>query len=257
MRLTVCLLLCAVIMSGQPQPAFEVASVKIVDPEAKRPLGTGLYTFPGGRVVASNCPLSYLIEEAFDTHEYVFPGAPGWYANDRFNIDARPPADSAAGKLNPPLIKNPPNEDQRLMLQALLAERFHLKFHRESKDGPVYLLVRGKGALGLREPKNKDEFSWAGSAADGGPFSNGIAGINISMPQFAKRLAPYLRRPVLDHTGLTGFFDFRYEYAGADQQADLIGSILASIQGLGLRLESSTAPIETIVIEHAEKPTAN
>jgi len=143
------------------------------------------------------------------------------------------------------------------MLQTLLAERFKLAFHSESKDRPVYLLTRGKGELKLREPKNKNEYSWAGSASGGGPFENGIAGINISMAQFAKRLTAPLGRPVLDRTGLTGAYDFKYEYTSDDQSRDVIASILASIRGLGLKLEPSTAPVEIIVIEHAEKPSAN
>ena len=143
------------------------------------------------------------------------------------------------------------------MLQTLLAERFHLRFHRETKDGPVYLLVRGKGEPRLQDSKNKDEFSWAGTALGGSPFSRGIAGTNISMPQFAKRLALAVGRPVLDRTGLNGFFDFRFEYTPEGQQADLMDSILTSLQGLGFRLEASAAPIETIVIDHAERPSPN
>jgi uncharacterized protein (TIGR03435 family) len=261
MRTSVCLLVTAAIAggvsSGQNPPAFEVASVKLADPLGNHPVGVGVFTYPGGRVVGSNCTLGYLIQVAFDTDEIVFPGAPRWYNNDRFEIDARPPATSASRKSNPSSFKNPPNAEQESMLQTLLAERFQLKFHRETKERPIYLLTRGTGQLKLREPKNKNEYSWAGTAAGGGPFENGIAGTNISMAQFARRLTPPLGRPVLDRTGLTGFYDFRYEYTSDDPAHDVIPSILASIRGLGLKLEPSTAPVETIVIEHVEKPSAN
>jgi uncharacterized protein (TIGR03435 family) len=261
MPVSVCLLFGAAlgggVSAGQNRPAFEVASVKPSDPQAHHPLGTGVYTYPGGRVVASNCTLAYLIQVAFDTDEVVFPGAPKWYSDERFEIDARPPATSASRNSNPSSFKNPPNEEQQAMLQTLLAERFQLKCHREAKERPVYLLTRGAGPLKLQEPKNRNEYSWAGSAAGGAPFQNGIAGINISMAQFARRLTQPLGRPVLDRTGLTGFFDFKYDYTSDDLARDVISSILASIRGLGLKLEPSTAPVENIVIEHVGKPSEN
>jgi len=253
----------ACLLPAQDRPAFDVASVKPSDPVAGSRFGPGVYTYPGGRVVARNCALEYLVREAFapdggtEVLEFTFPNGPKWYGTDRFDIEARPPSNSAASKSNPSSFKNPPNEEQRLMLQTLLAERFQLKFHREVKDRTVYLLMRGKGELKLREPKNKDEYSWAGTAGGGGPFANGIAGMNISMAQFAGRLTPALGRPVLDRTGLSGFFDFKYEYTADEQSRDVTASVMTSLRGLGLKLETATAPIEIIVIDHVEKPSAN
>jgi uncharacterized protein (TIGR03435 family) len=143
------------------------------------------------------------------------------------------------------------------MLQTLLIDRFQLKFHRETKEGPVYLLVRGKKELKLQNAKNRDDFPWAGSAAGGAPFAQGIAGTNISMAQLATRLSRPLGRPVLDQTGIEGPYDFKSDYASDDPDSDVISSILTSVQALGLKLESSKGPVETIVIDHAEKPSGN
>ena len=177
---------------------------------------------------------------------------------DPFDIEAKPPASSKSSKANPANPKTPLNEEQRQMLQSLLADRFQLRFHRETREGPVYLLVRGNRELKLREPKNKDEYSWAGSVAGGAISGDGLAGINISMAQLAARLSGYMGRPVLDQTGLQGSFDFKYEYLSDNPDyVHVIPSILTSIEGIGLKLKASTGPVETIVIDHTERPLTN
>ncbi len=144
------------------------------------------------------------------------------------------------------------------MLQTLLADRFHLQFHREIKEGPVYLLTVTNKELKLKPAKSADDFPWVGRPGGGGAVSgNGIAGTNASMQLLATRLTAYLRRPVLNQTGLNGAFDFQFEYAADDNQPDVIASIFASIQGLGLKLEAAKGPVETLVIDHAEKPAGN
>lgn len=229
-------------------PAFEVASVKPTGAQTR--MGSGLFTYPGGRVVASNCALDYLIQQAFDVQSFQVTGGPGWIHNDRFDIEAKPPESSLSSKANPFNIKLPPNDEQRQMMQTLLADRFQLKYHVETKEGPVYILAKGNKPLKLQDSKDKEEYPWAGI----GP---GLVGTNISMAQFSKRLAAQLGRKVLDQTGLAGSFDFRFEYHSDDPQPDLAASIVTSLQGLGLKLESSKGPVETMVIDRAEKPSAN
>ena len=77
------------------------------------------------------------------------------------------------------------------------------------------------------------------------------------MADLAWRLSRYLERPVLDQTGLSGAYNFRVEYQAGDSRLDVISMILTTVQDLGLKLEASKGPVETIVIEHAEKPSAN
>jgi uncharacterized protein (TIGR03435 family) len=229
------------------QPAFEVASVKPADPQGRM---IALFTYPGGRITVSLYTLQMLIEEAFDVQSFQVSGGPRWINDDRYDIVAKPPASSKSSKANPPSPKAPLNDEQRQMLQTLLADRFQLKFHRATKEGPVYLLVKGSKDLKLQGAKNKDDYPWAGA-------TDGLAGINISMPLLATRLSMYLRRPVLDQTGLTGSYDFKFEYPSDDQRPDVISSIFASLQGIGLKLEAAKGPVKNIVIDHAEKPSAN
>jgi uncharacterized protein (TIGR03435 family) len=256
-------------------PAFEVASVKPSGPQDRAIM---FATYPGGRIGVSLYTLEMLVEEAFDLQAFQVVGGPTWMRQDRFNIEAKPPATSASSKANPPYAKAPPNAEQRQMLQTLLADRFALKSHRETKEGPIYLLVRGKKPLKLQDAKNKDDFPWVGSPNDGMVRGDGVAGINASMPLLAVRLSRYLRRPVIDQTHIEGAFDFRVELAGgpgpgvskqgtispdstpnqADvRQDDLVYSILTSVLELGLKLEPAKGPVESLVIEYAEKPSAN
>jgi uncharacterized protein (TIGR03435 family) len=235
-------------------PAFEVASVKPSDPHQRF---LEMLTWPGGRITVTMYTLKQLMEEAFSVQPFQISGGPRWIDEDRYDIEARPPASSKSSKANPPLSKLPPNDEQRQMLQALLVDRFQLKYHIETREGSVYSLMTGKKEPKLLKARNTDAFPWAGGVR-GGPFgADGIAGTNISMTQLATRLSQPLGRPVLDKTGIEGSFDFRSEYASDDPHPDVIASILTSIQGLGLKLESSRGPVETIVIDHAEKPSAN
>ncbi|HTX39476.1 MAG TPA: TIGR03435 family protein [Bryobacteraceae bacterium] len=235
---------------GQPTaaaPAFEVASVKPASPQDRV---IALFTYPGGRITASLYTLEMLIEEAFDVPKFQVSGGPHWIQVDRFDLEAKPPASSPSSKANPPYPKAPPNAEQRQMLAALLADRFQLHFHRETREGPIYLLVRGSQALKLHKPQDPNAFPWAGGG-------NGLQGANITMPQLATRLRGFLSRQVLDRTGLDGSFDFKVELASGDPAPDVLSSIFASVQAIGLKLEASKGPVETIVIDHAEKPLEN
>jgi uncharacterized protein (TIGR03435 family) len=237
-------------------PTFEVATVKPADLMAPDRLGIGLSTYPGGRIVANKCPLDYLIEQAFDLQRFQISGAPGWVHVERFNIEAKPPASSKSSQSNPNNPKLPPNAEQRQMLQALLVHRFHLKYSMESKEGPVYLLVKTNRELKLSEAKDKNEYPWAGSVAGGAISGDGLRGTNITMTQLAERLSAYMGRPVIDQTGLTGAYDFKFEYHGDEATNDLISTILTSVQALGLKLETGKGPVKTLVIQSVDKLAA-
>ena len=254
MRISVCVAIgmaaVAPALPGQAAaggPAFEVASVKEATPRDRI---IGIYTYAGGRITASLYTLQMLIEEAFDVQPFQVSGGPHWMQVERYDLEAKPPQSSLSAKANPPYPKAPLNAEQRQMLVALLAERFQLKFHRETREGPVYLLVQSGKPLTLDKAKDPNAFPWAGAA-------NGIAGTNITMPQFATRLSGFLKRQVMDRTGLEGAFDFKFELHAADPQPDMISSIFESLQGIGLKLEASRGPVQSIVIDHAEKPSAN
>ena len=237
-------------LSGQTL-AFEVASIKPAQGGA-----IGLFSYPGGRIIANSLTFEMLMEEAFDVQPFQMSGGPGWVRTDRYTIEAKPPVSSVSARANPSPPDRPSAEQQQ-MLRTLLADRFQLKIHREAKDGPVYLLVKGGKALKLQEPKNKDEAPWAGGVGGGNISGDGLAGKNISMPQLAKRLGRFMGRPVIDQTGLEGSFDFLYEQISDDPHPDVAAWIVTSVQALGLSLEASRGPVETIIVDHVERPSSN
>jgi uncharacterized protein (TIGR03435 family) len=243
-------------MPPQQRAEFEVASVK---PSGSSGGMIGWLVYPGGRVVIGHSTLQMLIEFAFDVQPFQVSGGPAWTRDYqyRYEIEARPPSASKSSQANPSTPKAPLNQEQREMLQALLIDRFNLQFHRETRQGPVYLLALGTRAPKLTEVKDKGEFEWVGSLQGAGINGDGLAGKNISMPVLAQRLSRYLKKPVFDQTGLKGFFDFRFEYATDEAQPDVTSSIVTSLQGIGLKLKPSQGPIATIVIDDAEKPSAN
>jgi len=237
------------------QPAFEVVSIK---PSGAQSKTLGIYTFPGGRVTGENRSLSNLIEKAFDLERFQISGGEKWVREDRYDFDARPPKSAKSSGARPADFGLPPNDEQRQMLKAMLVDRFQLKYHFETKEGPVYFLTKGKKEVKFADAKNKDVRQWVGSPKGAGLGSSpGIAGANASMAVMAVRLAEVLERPVIDKTGIEGSFDFRYEYVSDDPNQDRIAMIIASVQGLGLKLEAGKAPIQYLVIDSAAKPSEN
>ena len=252
MRISI--LIFAALTTLSAQPAFEVATIKPSGPQSRT---VGMYTHPGGRVRGENLTLQILLHEAFDVQPFQIVGGPAWIREERYDLVAQPPASSKSSKSNPTSIKLPPNEEQRQMLKALLIERFQLKFHREEREGSVYFLVKTSRQLKLKATADTNAFPWVGSNEGGALMGDGIAGTNVTMAILAARLSRRLGRPVIDRTGIDGAYDFKIEYHTDNPQRDFIASILTSVQALGLKLESGKGPVETIVIDHAEKPSEN
>ena len=234
------------------RPAFEVISVK---PSAMKngQYGIALATFPGGRILANMVPLDYFTSVAFDMQIFQIEGGPKWLHDDRWDMEAKPPAGSKAAKSNPRMWKLPPNADQRLMMQSLLADRFQMRWHRETREGPVYFLVK-TDKLKLRDAKDKEDFPWVGTARNTGP---GLWGLNATMELLAKRLSDDVKRPIIDRTGIEGSYDFDFELERNWDNWDVVSAVIAAVQGIGLKLESGKGPIEVLVIDSIAKPTAN
>ena len=154
------------------------------------------------------------------------------------------------------------DEHLRQMLQALLIDRFRLKFHRDMKTGSVLLLKRSGKALQLTPVKTASE---EGIPKQNSRFGSiGFAGkwvlTDTTMPQLAKFASDYLlHRPVIDNTGLTGSFNYQsaLEENWDTYESDQTGSFMNMISEAGLKLKSGKGPIETFVIEHAELPSEN
>ena len=214
------------------KPAFEVASVK---PSQRGSSGGGITPGPTG-LTARNVTLLFCIRIAYDVQDYQVAG-PDWISTEQYDIAAKTGA--------------PVQQDQlRLMLQTLLAERFKLVMHREQRTRSVYQLVVGNNGPKLT-PAKPDESS--GITADIGHLTLSAA----SMPVLARRLSQQLHEPVLDATGLTGTYDFTLDWAQNDSVPG--PSLFTAVQEqLGLKLETKKVPVDVLVIDHAEKiPTAN
>ena len=118
--------------AGRPRPEFEVASVK----PSQSPEVGGVYTLPEAESHSADAHLQYLIEQAFNMQSFQVSGGPSWIHDERYDIEAKPPASAKSSTSMPPYAKAPPNDEQRQMLRSLLIERFRLKYRREIRQGP-------------------------------------------------------------------------------------------------------------------------
>ena len=178
---------------------FEVASVKPSDPNQR---AVDFVVSPGGRLRATNLTLAELIREAYQIKYYQLAGGPGWLDFDCFNVEAK-----GSGQ--------PTRKDVMAMLQQLLLERFQLKLRSERREGSVYELLTAN-----REPKLKPSAADVSflrldrnTPRDLPGVSYTIIAQKISMAKLADDLTGKVQRPVLDHTGIGGEFDFRIDYA--------------------------------------------
>jgi uncharacterized protein (TIGR03435 family) len=227
------------------RPSFEVASLKLGDPNERR-RGIG---FRGNQVEVLNSPLKDMIGFAYDVETDQISGGPAWINSDLFTITARP---NAATALRAP---DDPANVLKLMLQSLLEERFKLAIHRETRIVPIYELVVAKAG-----PRLKDT---AGPDANGRQGFFGRPGYWVATNQgvgsLVGTLSRQLGRPVRDKTGLTGKYDFTLTYSpeltpqvGADPGASSVFTALE--EQLGLKLESARGLVEVLIIDSVERP---
>jgi uncharacterized protein (TIGR03435 family) len=201
-------------------------------------------TVPLGRCVISAGRLSHMMGIAFNISLQNIKGFPDWDGPSRFDLEAK--------------AENPSRVTEQqllLMLQQFLTDQFKLTIRHDTKQADIFLLALGKGG-----PKNMVPSEDGESVL---PTPSGIAFTGSTMGRLAEILTtmPTVGRPVKDITGLQGRFDFNLSFG---DKADSIAnfkealskwdSVFTDIQQLGLRLEASKGPIETLVIEHAEKP---
>ena len=282
--LPACLLIvaAAVAIRAQPQrPRFEVASVR---PNRGVATGTGdVRPLPGGRLTAENAVLEFLIQAAYAVKPYQISGAPEWIKTERFDIDAK-----ASGNAGP--------EQLRLMLQSLIEDRFQLKVHRETRTLPLYELTvpRGTDRLQAAKPAGcvaADPNAPLPPPAPGEtprlpcgrlamritPSLVRMEGSSVSLPDLAQRLSSLLGRTVADKTGFTGSVDVHLQFANDQALAGLSGlvgaaeppkpppapdsadpSVFVALQDqLGLKLAAVRGPVDMLIIENVQRPSAN
>jgi uncharacterized protein (TIGR03435 family) len=222
--------------SAPPRLEFEVASIKPSDMSSQNTVRVGLH-IDGAMVRCSFFSLKDYIGMAYNVKEYQITG-PDWMAGERFEINAKLPAGATQAQVPE-------------MIQSLLADRFQLKFHRDSREFPVYALVAAKSGIKIKEtPPDADAAATdkaangnVNVAAQGGPqgvvvdignggsFAFDARGFDcrkIPMPRFADTLARFMDRPVVDLTGLQGNYDFKLPLTPDDQRAMSLRSAITA-----------------------------
>lgn len=277
MRSSVLHILCAVavlwhmagVVSAQAPPTFEAASVK---PNSLR---TGIrgHSFPSDRFVATNVPLRDLIIIAYGAAGQPLPepqlsGGPGWIDSDRFDVNAK------VGSESPMSVPQ-----KQLMLRTLLADRFRLVVHTETRNLPVYVLrlARRDGAFGPQLHR-ADVDCEALLASEPSPRercllfmlpSGKLMVRGQTMRALANGFTSLLERVVIDQTGLVGGFDADADFDpvglpgmlqlnsdDANRPSNDLPSLFTALQDrLGLKLESTRGPVEILVIDGVDRPT--
>ena len=273
----------AAAQSTADQPHFDVAVIKRVS----GPCAGGQDAMPAhGRLHIPCVTLQNLIQVAYGVladgknlkmNMLEVSGGPSWVQSDFYELDAKAEGDLDLGAMGGP------------MLRSLLEERFQLKVHRDSKEAPAYFLTVGKSGSKLVQTKEGScipidlkhlpqppapgqpmpKYCGAGSNSR---MAGGVMKMNLegaTMENFTSMLTRFAGRPVIDKTGLAGMYDVhleftpeRFEGRGAEPGADLPApagpSIFTAVQEqLGLKLESGKGPVETLVVDHVERPTEN
>jgi uncharacterized protein (TIGR03435 family) len=258
---------------GESAPRFEVASVKL-NTTATIPLsaahlaflrGAGAGNSRDGRFRAvgdlAAMPVSVLIQIAYNLKDLQLDGGPSWVRSDRYEVDARAEGSATFEQMRP-------------MLQSLLAERFKLTLRRETRQLPVYDLLPDRGGLKIMSMKEGSCLP-ADQAIPFGPLNtcgglrrqfaperHVLEAIGIPMTKLAELLSDDVGRVVIDKTGFTNLFSFRLEFAPVALQVAPADSSVPPVFGalqeqLGLRLEPARAPVEVLVIDRVERPSAN
>lgn len=243
--LAIALLASCEILRGQQDSrvAFEVATIRPSGPESP-PIS--IQRLPGGRFVTTNTPLPMLIQWEYQLDEGRLIGVPAGVSSLRFDVVAKAPEpEPAPGRM-------------QLMMRTLLAERFKLAVHHETRDLVAYTLVSEPDGPKVRVvsnegPPNPNPFKMSNAGT--------LTGSRVTADMLATVLSNQLGRPVQNLTGFGGAFDFTLQWApdsaaapvGADDRPSLFTAIR---EQLGFRLVSRRTPTDVVVIDHVERTPA-
>jgi uncharacterized protein (TIGR03435 family) len=245
----------------EKRPQFEVATIK------PAPQGgmMGVKVFPGGRVVIQHFPLKTLVQTAFQRGYWQIEGGETWTQTEEYTLEAKPSEAEGARIQNLRYsIFTIDDPTLRRMLQALLIDRFHLKFHLETRTGNVLLLERNNKKLLFAPPEirvsEEAQRMYPENFSSIGYVSGKWSIFQTSMAQLATFAGDMVfHAPVIDRTGIPGHFEYRQPAPDLDPKysGDLSASFTDFLQNAGLKLERSKGPVEYFVIDHAEKPSAD
>jgi uncharacterized protein (TIGR03435 family) len=240
-------------MHAQSPPAFDVASVKSDPWDGKGMVGINV---KGATLEADHTCLYGLVQFAYKLRDDHLSGGPAWAkcgmlaTSDLYQVIAKTTADPA-----------PAMDQFRLMLQALLADRFQLKVHHAPKDLPTFNLVVAPGGPKMKASAADAKFTMNMDARVNRGKGIRITTTHISMEELATEFEHFAGRPLFDHTGLTGLYDFEISFDTDPDvsAAEAIGEnfAVAIERHLGLKLVPATESFDTVVIDQASKPSAN
>jgi uncharacterized protein (TIGR03435 family) len=226
----------ATIALASAEPRFEVASIK---PSAPGSRGPTIYNPTPTRFAIASITTKALIAYAYDVRESQVSGGPNWIGSEEYDIVAKPEGE-------------PSNERILAMAKNLLAERFSLTLHHESKEMPVLALTVAKGGAKLHP-----------SETVGGPEVRGGRGRliarKVTMGMLAAQLAGrVLDRTVIDRTEIAGEFDVDLEWTPDERPDDPGPSIFTALkEQLGLKLETQKSAVDVLVVDRVERPSGN
>ncbi len=217
---------------------FEVASIR---PNLSGSTDTVVDLPDTGRLHVTNATLKTLIRNAWGIQNYQIAGGPNWLDTERYDIQAK-----TASQIR--------EDQEQPLIQNLLADRFNLKVHRETRDLPLYALELGKGGPKFEKNTGPDGLFQTSRA----PGKIRVRATRVSMGQFGGMLGKQLGRIVQDKTGLDGYYDVALEWDPEQAPDSSEPSIFAALQEqLGLRLESQRGPVEILIVDRAERPSEN
>ncbi len=233
-------------MPADADPSFEVATVRPSSPDER---GSAIHA-EGGRFRIKNQTLTTMLLFAYGVHAKLIVDAPARLSTDRYDVD---------GVLD--TEGEPSLKQMQRIAQKLLTDRFQLKFHRELREMPVYAITVAKGGPKLEKSKgDPDALGDENDQSHGGEITQSIT--NLSVSEFALIIQFFTDRPVVDQTGLTGKWDFRWTWTAdeshAAPDADAAPGMFTAIEEqLGLKLDAVKAPADAFVVDHVQRPSAN
>jgi uncharacterized protein (TIGR03435 family) len=235
---------------SEPLPAFDVAAIRLHEP-APHERQHIVSSDKSGSFMTQNVSLLAIMQYAFMIPDSRIVNVPPWVKDQRFDIQAK--SNDVVNERLSKLEWDQATPLKHAMIQALLADRFKLVVHRETRVLPVYELVVSKGGAKLTAAKTE------GMLINHGPGRLEAQGMTVA--GMAQELAPDVGRVIVDKTGLNGQFDINLKWTPDDTvnpAADAPPSVFTALEEqYGLKLVAAKGPVEVLVIDHVEQPSAN
>jgi uncharacterized protein (TIGR03435 family) len=241
-------------MAADADPTFEVATIKPSQPDEERSVQV-----QGTRLVTADTSLVDLMMFAYGVHSLQVVDGPQWISSDKFDVVVQP---SLPGR--------PSTAQMRSIVQKLLADRFKLTLHHAQRELPVYRIITAKGGPKLMPTPTEEQLSTNTAAV--GIAAGEMMVRNATLSEFASLMQRYVRldRPIVDHTGIAGKYDFKLNWTPDFSQFDGHPPWTAKNDGsdpptlytaiqeqLGLKLEAARESADVLVIDHVERPSEN